>query len=351
MELNRREFLGAAAGAALMSLPVEASAAESLTVMEWASPHIDATKKIAAKWDKAEFTWELQGGGAQSLAKIKATWPNPPYDLVDNWSAVFQTLIKENWVETITAADVPNLADVPQQFLSKDEKGNIKCIPRSVAASFFFVRTDRCPIEIKTIEDLLNPKLKGLISWPSPTLNSNLQTVILALARGGSEFNMDPGWRFLEELAKSGNIGRLSQSAPDTINAITTGECAVAFSAQGMLKTLSSRLPMKPLIKTDPSLKAAHYVEGWVVMSSSKKKKAAMDFANFTVSKENSELFNQEVGNVPANSKAQAGDSVAHLQFTPQELEKFAYTPDWGYMTTQSDSWVKRFERDIAPKL
>jgi putative spermidine/putrescine transport system substrate-binding protein len=353
MEITRRHFIGsmAALGVGAASLPFAAYAKDSLTVVEWGPPHIDASKKVAAKWDKADITWELQGGGAQSLAKIKATWPNTPYDLVDNWSAVYYTLIKEGWAETVTLADVPNLADVPERFLSKDDKGNIKCIPRSVAASFFMVRTDRCPIEIKTIDDLLNPRLKGLIVWPSPTLNTNIQTVVLALARGGNEFNMEPGWKFLEELARSGNIGRTSQSSSDTINSITTGENCIAFSAQGMLKSIASRVPMKPLIKVDPSLKAAHYVEGWVVMSNSKKKQAAMEFANFTVSKENSELFNQDVGNVPASSKAKAAPSVADLQFTPQELEKFAYVPDWGYMSTQADGWLKRFERDIAPKI
>src|SRR5438067_402237 len=84
---------------------------------------------------------------------------------------------------SITLADVPNLVDVPERFITKDDKGNIKNVPRSVNGGFFAVRTDTCPIEIKTIEDLLNPRLKGQISWPVPTAYSNMATVTLALAR------------------------------------------------------------------------------------------------------------------------------------------------------------------------
>ncbi len=213
------------------------------------------------------------------------------------------------------------------------------------------MRADRCPIEIKSIEDLLNPKLKGQISWPAPTIYTNMATVTLALARGGNEFNMDPGWKFLEELAKSGNIGRIYQNAAQNQNALTTGEVSITYFGTDSLVSLANKVPMKALTKVDPSLKAAQYVEGWVVMANSKNKKAAMEFANFMVSKDNVEFFNEAIGGVPANQKAKAGANTAPLQFTPEEHDKFAYLPDWAYMSTQLNDWVKKFEQDIAPKI
>ncbi|MGY8685678.1 extracellular solute-binding protein [Bradyrhizobium sp. UFLA05-153] len=355
MELKRRELLqGAAALGVVASLPFapEARAKEMLTVVEWGPPYIEGSKKVAAKWDKADIAWELHAGGAAAiLGKLKATWPNSPYDLVDNWSPIFYSMVKEGWAETVTLADVPSLADVPEKFLTKDDKGNIKNVPRSLNTSFFFVRTDQCPIEIKIIEDLLNPKLKGLISWPSPIMQTNMQTVALALARGGNERNLDPGWKFLEELATSGNIGRVYQTNTDIINSMTTGETCITFASQASFGTLAKTVPVKPLTKVDPSLKAAVYVEGWVIMANSKKKKAAMEFANFMVSRDSSQLFHQYVGNVPANQKAKPGSNVVHVQFTPEEFDKFAYLPDWAYMSTQLDAWVKKFEQEIAPKI
>lgn len=99
---------------------------------------------MAANWDNADFTWALHaGGGAAMLGKIKATWPNSPYDVIDESSPVFISMVKEGWAETITVVDVPNLADVPERYLTKDDKGNIKSIPRSLQTSFFAVHKDR----------------------------------------------------------------------------------------------------------------------------------------------------------------------------------------------------------------
>jgi len=353
MGLKRREVLQGAAALGLSSiLSSEVHAKEALTVLEFPKPYVDASKKLAEKWDKTDINWAIHvGGGAAILGKIKATWPNSPYDLIGEWSGVFPLMIKEGWLETITLADVPNLADVPDRFLAKDDKGNIKTIPRSVNGGFFAVRTDRCPIEIKTIEDLLNPKLKGQISWPPPTAYSNMATVTLALARGGNEFNLDPGWKFLEELAKSGNIGRVDQSSVQNQNAITTGEISVTYIGTDSLVALANKVPVKALTKVDPSLKAAQYVEGWVIMANSKNKRAAMEFVNFVVSQDNIEFFNEATGGAPANQKAKPSASAAPIHFTAQEQDKFAYLPDWAYMTTQLDAWAKKFEQDIVPKI
>lgn len=353
MGVTRREVIqGAAALGFASSLPSEVHARETLTVVEFGKPYMDASKQLARSWNQTDINWVNHvGGGAGILAKIKATWPNSPYDLIGEFSAVFPAMIKEGWLETVTLADVPNLADVPERFLAKDDKGNIKNIPRSINGGFFAVRTDRCPIEIKTIEDLLNPKLKGQISWPTPTIFSNMATITLALARGGNEFKLDPGWKFLEELANSGNIGRVYSSNVENQNAITTGEISISYFATDSMAALANKVPMKALTKVDPSLKAAQYVEGWVVMANSKNKKATIEFANFMVSKENVEFFNEATGGVPANQKAKVSAAAAPLQFTPEEADKFAYLPDWAYMTTQIDTWVKKFEQDIAPKL
>ena len=215
-KFSRRDVLkttagGLAAAGLASTLPFanQAWGREPLTVVEWGPPWIDASKNVLEGQDKWDITWELhQGGAAAILPKIKATWPNSPYDVVDCWTSVFLSMVREGWAETVTVDDVPNLADVPEALITKDDQGNFKNIPRSVNGVFFAYRPDICPIEIKSINDLLDPRLKGQICWPSPIMNTCLQVVALALARGGDEYDIDPGWEFLQEIAKSGNIGR-----------------------------------------------------------------------------------------------------------------------------------------------
>ncbi|MFK4654290.1 spermidine/putrescine-binding protein [Bradyrhizobium japonicum] len=132
---------------------------------------------------------------------------------------------------------------------------------------------------------------------------------------------------------------------------MTTGETCIGYTSQSGWAALAKQVPLKALTKVHPTLKTALFVNGWVVMANSKNKKAALDFANYTVGKEGSEIYHQIVDVVPANTKAKAGSNVAAIQFTPQEFDKFVYQPDWAFMVTQLGNWVKKFEQDIAPKI
>ena len=354
MKITRRQVLKAAAsGLAAASVPAsflnQAYGADPLSVVDWGPPWIDNAKQVAETWGKSEINWTLHSGGAASiLPKIKAAWPNPPYDLVDVWSPVFLSMLREGWAETVTLDDCPNLADVAESLITKDADGNWKNIPRGTSGVFFTYAPDNCPIEINTVDDLLDPKLKGQILWPNPTLNTNLQVVALAKARGGDEYNMEPGWEFLIELAKAGNIGRISANTSDVITSLETGETSVTFVDQGTLGGVKGTT-LKHLTKADPSLKTFLFVSGWMVLSSSKNKELAFDFANHTITKENSELYYQGVGEVPVNGKAEHG--VEHLRFSSSEAEQFSVIPDWDHLGKELDSWNKRFETDIVPLL
>lgn len=353
-QITRRAFAAGAAGmASSMSLPTAAFAKDSLTAVEWGPPWINGTKEVAARYGKADIAWELhQGGSAAILAKIKGTWPNTPYDMVDSWTVPILSMVREGWAQTVTLADAPNLADVPAALIPKDKDGNWKSIPRSINGAYFAYLPERCPIEIKTVEDLLSPKLKGQIAWPSATSNTCLQVVALALARGGSERDMEPGWRFLREIAKAGNIGRVWHGPADAINSLTSGETSVTFFDQGTQSDVAKRFKIKYLTKTHESLKSFLWTEGWTILGNSKNKKAAFDFANFTISPEMSEFFHHNHLRMPsANAKAKPTPGLDHLTFNDDERTKYSYVPDYEFIVTKVSEWIKRFETDIVPNL
>jgi len=323
--------------------------ATSLSIVEWGPPWITSTKRVATAWGKSRINWALQADDATSiLPKIKAAWPNPPYDMINSWSPVFLSMMRENWAATVTVDDCPNLADVPEELITKDGYGNWKNIPRGVSGGFFTYAPANCPIEINTVDDLLDPKLSGQILWPAPTLNTNLQVVALAKARGGDEYNMDPGWEFLAELAASGNIGRIATEASDVIHSLESGETSITFLDQTLLSGIQA-VSLQHLTKTDPSLKTFLSVSGWMVLSSSENQALAFDFANLTINKQNSELHYRTVGEVPVNNKAE--HKLEHLRFSLSEREDFVVIPDWDHLITELDNWNKRFENDIIPSL
>src|SRR5271154_5608543 len=101
LRIRRRTFIKNAAigGAALAGLSRwqgRAWAKEALTIVDWGSPYIDAAKPLGERYGNADIDWSIHtGGGAAILAKIKANWPNTPYDMIDEYTQVFLTMIRE----------------------------------------------------------------------------------------------------------------------------------------------------------------------------------------------------------------------------------------------------------------
>jgi putative spermidine/putrescine transport system substrate-binding protein len=356
---TRRRFVttaakGSAAVGLTMATPFvpRAWAKESLTVVEWGTPYVETSKALSATQDKVDITWVLhEGGSAAILPKIKASWPNPPYDLIAAWKPVWLTMIREGWIEPITVENVPNMKDIPEALVTTDENGVWYDIPRTISGVFWGYRTDICPIEITTMEDFLDPKLKGQISWPHPITNTNLQVVALAMARGGDEYNMEPGWEFLKEIAKAGNIGRVHSTTSDVINALTTGEISVTFNDLPTFGTAAKNVPIKYLSKTHESLKMFPWVESWGVLKSSKNKQAALDYANWTMTADNNRAFNEGIGAGATNVHVEASAALDPVSYTAEELAKYTHFVDYNELSLQLDASTKRFEAEILPLL
>lgn len=356
INLTRRNVLAGAAAGALATSPFlrTAHAATTLNAITWGGPFIDATKEVSTGFKQADIAWELHSGGAGTvLSKIKAAWPEPRYDLVAAWDPIFITMLNEGWLEPLTFEEVPNLRDVPEQFFYRDKNKQIVNVPFSLAGMFWAYREDIAPVKVAKIEQLLDPKLKGQICWPGPNVNSNLQILSLAVANGGNERNMEPGWEFLKKLASSGNIGRIANNDTDLLNSMTTGETSVAFWNMSPWKTMSKDFKIKILtrVPNEPGMKAFMYHDGWVLLRSSKNKQAAKEYLNHFIRPENTQRFNELIGQGPANIKSKADGFAQHVTFTPDELKQFAYFPDFGVLADQLDSSVKRFQTEIQPLL
>jgi len=354
---TRRSVLtGAAAGtlAILPGLRTAHGAPSTLDAITWGGPFINATKDASAGFSQADITWDLHSGGAGTvLSKIKAAWPEPRYDLVAAWNPIFITMLNEGWLEPLTFEEVPNLRDVPDQFFYRDKDKQIVNAPFSLAGMFWAYREDTAPMKITKIEQLLDPKLKGQICWSGPNVNSNLQILSLAVANGGDENNMEPGWAFLERLAKSGNIGRVANNDTDLLNSMTTGETSIAFWNMSPFKTMSKDFKINILtrVPNEPGMKAFMYHDGWVLLRSSKNKQAAKDYINYFVKPDINQRFNELIGQGPANTKSKADGFAMHVSFTPDELKEYAYFPNFAVLAGLQDASLARFQTSILPLL
>ncbi len=353
--LTRRQTLKSAAATAAIALfggaSRPASAATEITAVEWGGDVVNAMKQIEAKQDKVKVNWVLhQGGSGAILPKIKATWPHAEYDYVAGWEGSFNGMIKEDWLVPVTVATVPNLADIPKKIIVKDAKGDWMAVPRAVGGIYFAYRDDICPVKLKSIDDLFSPKLKGKLVWPGPTQSMMLQIVALALHAGGNERNMDPGWALMKKLAQSGNIGRIAVTDTDFTTSLTSGETAAGFFSEPQLTSVAKSFPLVRLTK-QAGMPTFLYQSGFAIFKNRPNLKATLDFVNFCISPEMSNLYAEVAGEAPLNVKSKTPDALKHLAFTPEEMDKYVYVPDFNVVLSQQDAWTKRWENEIAPLL
>ena len=358
LHLTRRQALMRTAGTAgvmilgsALGMARRAAAATEITAVEWGGDVVNAMKQIETKQDKVKVNWVLhQGGSGAILPKIKATWPNAEYDYVAGWEGSFSGMLKEDWLVPVTTEMVPNLADIPQKIIVKNAKGDFMAVPRAVGGIYFAYRKDISPIELKSIDDLFDPRLKGKICWPGPTQSMMLQLVALALHAGGNENNLEPGWALMKKLAESGNIGRIAVTDTDFTTSLTSGETALGFYSEPQLTSVAKSFPVVRLTKQE-GLPTFLYQSGFAVFKNRPNLDATLGFINHCISPEMSSLYAEVAGEAPLNVKAKTPDALKHLAFTPEEFDKYVYVPDFNVVLTQQDAWTKRWENEIAPLL
>ncbi len=329
-------------------------AADRLTVVTWGGPWFESSKVVAEQFTDirdVQFAWELHQGGSQKIVtKIKAAWPTVQYDVVGAWDPVFHAMMREGWLEPLD--DLPNLKDIPEAYLTRNAEGQAVVAPMGVTVTCWGYRKDMIEQPVTSFEDLLEPRFKGLVCMRTPTSYSGLPYVGIALEFGGDERNIDPAFDFLKELAKRGNIGRVAGSDTDSINSMTTGETAFGFGVADVWERIAAAHPIEVLMRVPESkgLKGLIYKDGWTVLKGPRAE-LAKEFANFTISPENATFIAGALSAFPANSKASASEKAQIWSYRPDELDAYAYVPDFGYLSEQVSGWSKRFEQEITPLL
>ncbi|MBH5396268.1 extracellular solute-binding protein [Bradyrhizobium sp. CNPSo 4010] len=358
--ISRRGILKSAASAMALGSGISAVgvggalAAETINGVTWGGDWGEATNAVTAKQSLVNVNWQLYSGPASVfLTKIKAMGARPNVDLIAAFDATYPIVAQEGLGEPVTPEKVPNIVDIPQTLLVKDGAGNVINVPTSIGTFCWFYREDLVPFQITKLDDLLDPRLKGKICFPIPTAGGNTQMLSIALYKGGDEKNLDPAWDFVKKLASSGNIGRVFNSDVELTNSIVSGETAIGWAPTTDIVKFSSKFKIRFLMKMDPSttgFRAFVFSSGWCVVKGGKTD-AALKLANYFISPEGNTLFCNVSHGLPANPKASVSDEKKPFMWSSEEMDKYAYLPDWTYLGKQKDASMKRWEQEIQPLL
>ena len=357
--IGRREILkaGLAAGAAGLVAParlVRAADSVRLNGVTWGGAWINSWKDLLAKQNRFEVDWTLHEAATTAVvAKIRAAWPKTPIDFVNASGPTFFAMMREGWLEPLRPDIVPNLAFLPEPLFVRDAAGATVAVPTNLSTVFWVYDQKAAGMRIEKPEDLLSPKLRGKIMLNVPSIASGAQIYSLALTRGGDEHEIEPGFDFIKEIAKSGNVGRVVKTDVEIANAFTTGEVAVGLINMGNYHDIRQHVDLTLLnrVPGSPTFKSFFGFEGIAVLKKEGDRRPALEFVNYCLDAANDSAYAAKIGSLPANARGTAAPDVAALQLNEAERKEFGRYPDTAYISTKIGDWNRKWELEVAPLL
>jgi ABC-type glycerol-3-phosphate transport system substrate-binding protein len=86
-------------------------------------------------------------------------------------------------------------------------------------------------------------------------------------------------------------------------------------------------------------------------LRASEKKDAVLKFVDWMSQPERNTSINEKIGLVPAHPDATISETSQKWAVKADELDQFAYYPDWDFMSVHLPELTKRFETEIQPLL
>lgn len=229
MSITRRSAFGLGAGLlAATAMPRLASAASTIVATTYPGSFDEAFKAVVGpafvkkSGGNVSFTPLL---GVDQIGKIQAARSNPPFDVVLFDEGPLLNAIKADILEKFPVAQSKNFADVPEAF--RDPQGYAPVITVQLVGIAYNPKKITTPPT--SWEDLWKPEYKGRVGITG--MASSLGTafmVEIAKMRGGSETNLDPAFKAIQELLP--NVGAIAPSPGALAALFQQGQIDIAFN-------------------------------------------------------------------------------------------------------------------------
>jgi putative spermidine/putrescine transport system substrate-binding protein len=326
----------AVAAAVLAATSGPAVAQPEIVLMTWGGAFRDAFETVKGDIEKAagvRLTFVTQAGAAAGLSRLEAQKASPQVDL---WTSIVSTA-QDGWksgvVEPLPVTQIPNAKEVPDYLVSPSG------IAIWTSLRGIFYRSDKVPFEIKTWEDLWDPRLKGLVAT-SLVLDKGNFLIMAALINGGSERDIDKGFEKVKTLKP--NLVLFYKTDAESIKFLQAGEAAVA--AWGILpnvyKLLGPGASYKFVVPAKPQFLAPIPIS---LVKGRPNRAEALRTIDAILSPAIQEKLVESLGSVPANRNAKPPEKIR--AFVPPLTN--VYNVDWDLVNARFGEWESRWNREI----
>ena len=346
MKLTRRNLMTTALSLGAMQLFPGISEAQAKRIVfatftgSWEEAHRDV---IVPAYRKATNNAEIVLDpmlSVDQIAKVTAARSNPPIDVMLHDPGPALVAIGSDLVEPYPVDKSAYYKDLIAEAQE----------PNGPAGFFQVVGLTYNPDKIKTPptswQDLWKPEYKGKVGITN--LNSTLGTgflVEIARMNGGSEANIEPGFKALEALkpsisAVAGNPGQLATLFQQGQIDISPGN----FNAIQIMKARGVAVEF-----VAPKEKAIAFKTTFHIVKNTGAKDLAFALIEAAMSPEvQTKLMAEPYLVVPTNTKVKISGEVAKtLAKDHADMKNKFVFQDWKKINEQRSAWIERFNREI----
>ncbi len=274
------------------------------------------------------------------IAKVNAAKNNPPIDVMLHDPGPALTAIGQGLVDNYPVAESKNYKDLIVE--AQEETGP--------AIFFQVVGLTYNPEKIKkpptSWKDLWSPEYKGRAGITN--LNSTLGTgflVEIAKMFGGSESNIEPGFKALNDLKP--NLAAVAANPGALATLFQQGQVDISPGNFNAIQILKARgVPVEFVVPKEGAIAFKTTIH---IVKNTKNKDLAVALIEAAMSPDvQTRLMQSPYLVVPTNSKVKMQGEISKVLVKDQaELKQKFVFQDWKKINEQRAQWIERFNREI----
>lgn len=285
----------------------------------------------------------ITGSSVDTLSKLQAQKDNPEIDVAFMDDGPQAQAKSFGLLAPLDESIVTNLENVYDIAKDKDNIGvGFGIISTGLAYNKEeFEKNGWEPL--KSWNDLADPKFKGKLVLPSIANTYGVHLLLMAAnANGGSEENIEPGFKKLKEIAK--NAVTFDKTA-DVSNYFLQGQTvASAWGSSRVFTLQDTGFPIEYVIPEEGAIALMSTVS---VVKGAPNEKLAQEFVNFVISEKVQEEFAKALFDGPVNKNVKLEDEIAEkVPYGQAEIDKLIKV-NWELVNEKRAEWTERANKEI----
>ena len=344
LRVTRRQFLtrtvGAAATVSTLGVPAIVRSQPKELVIGGAASHKAFMEPTVIPMFEKKYGCTILFEGTKSLVNLEKMVSNktkPYLSVVMMDDPVLLLAVKEDVIEKITPAKVPNLAKLKPAAIHMDGMWTNYQQPYATIA----LATAKLNAAPASWTELWDPKYKGKVIVPSLQNTEGLSMFFVAahLETGkpmkDAQYQADAAFKKLRALKP--NLLTVYTQMPQAFNLLEQGE---AWMIGGALSSYAAERKRQgaAVDMASPKEGVMAMPSGIARVKNGPQPELALAFINEMLGVEYQKILSEAAAALPTNTAA----------VVPAGLPKDVFVPDWAYVADQRKAWVERWDKEMS---